>query len=191
MHLKIWGEFMINLESNPVIAAVRTHEDFIKAISSPVSLIFLLHSSILTINDYTHNAHKNNKLIFVHIDFAEGIGKDKSGIEFMSNCGIDGIITTRANLIKIARDCGLSTVQRFFIVDSQSIGTAVETIKLSKPHMVEIMPGILPKIISDFHNKVKMPIIAGGLIESKSDIISALNAGAFAVSTAKKELWLE
>ena len=182
---------MINLESSPVIAAVRTHQDFLKAASSPVSLIVLLHSSILTINDYAHDAHKNNKHIFVHIDLAEGVGKDKSGIEYISNCGVDGIITTRANLVKTGRECGLATVQRFFIVDSQSIDTAVETIKSSRPDMIEIMPGILPKVISNFKNKIKIPVIAGGLIETKSDIISALNFGACAVSTSKKELWLE
>ena len=128
MHLKIWGEFMINLESSPVIAAVRTHQDFLKAASSPVSLIFLLHSSILTINDYAHDAHKNNKHIFVHIDLAEGVGKDKSGIEYISNCGVDGIITTRANLVKTGRECGLATVQRFL---SLTLNQSIQRLKQS------------------------------------------------------------
>jgi len=182
---------MVNLEDNPVIAAVRTQEDFLEALPSPVQFIFLLHSNILTIKNFIETAHKHNKQLFLHVDFAEGIGKDKSGMTFIANCGIDGIISTRANLIKIAHECGLATVQRFFIVDSQSIDTAVETIKSSKPDMIEIMPGILPKVISDFYNKIKMPIIAGGLINSKLDIIAALNAGAYAVSTSKKALCYE
>jgi glycerol uptake operon antiterminator len=34
-----------------------------------------------------------------------------------------------------------------------------------------------------------MPVIAGGLIESKEDVIEILNAGALAISTGKKVLW--
>ena len=182
---------MINLELSPIIAAVRTKEDFILAAVSPVKIIFLLHSNILTLKEMVEHAHEKHKKLFMHIDFADGIGRDKFGIEFISRCGVDGIISTRANIVKLAKECGIVTVQRFFIVDSHSVDTAVESIKTSKPDMIEIMPGILPRTISSFKNKVKMPVIAGGLIETKLDIVNAIKAGASAISTAKKELWLE
>ncbi len=127
----------------------------------------------------------------MHIDFAEGVGRDRAGLLFIQNLGIDGIISTRANIIRMAREFGLATVQRFFIVDSHSVDTAVESIKVSKPDTIEIMPGILPRTITKFKERVKMPVIAGGLIETKGDIIGAIAAGASAISTAKKELWTE
>ena len=65
--------------------------------------------------------HLNNKIIFIHIDLSEGIGKDRSGIEYLSRSGADGIISTRANLIRIAKEFGLLTVQRFFAYDSQGV----------------------------------------------------------------------
>ena len=34
-----------------------------------------------------------------------------------------------------------------------------------------------------------LPVIAGGLIETKDEIFAALSAGASAISTGKKELW--
>lgn len=182
---------MNNLELSPIIAAVRTKEDFNSAVESPVKIIFSLNSNILTLQEEVEKAHANNKKLFIHIDFADGIGKDRFGLKFISSCGVDGIISTRANIVKLAKECNLATVQRFFIVDSHSVDTAVESINSLKPDVIEIMPGILPRTIANFKSRVKMPVIAGGLIETKSDIIDAIKAGAAAISTAKKELWIE
>lgn len=181
---------MMNLELNPIIAAVRTKADFVAAAASPVEVIFLLQSNILTLQETVNYAHSKEKQLFVHVDFTEGLGKDKTGLQFIRHLGADGIISTRTNLVRLAHECGLASVQRFFIIDSHSVDTAVESIQSSKPDTIEIMPGILPRIITSFKGKVKMPIIAGGLIETKSDIMDAINAGAHAVSTAKNELWL-
>ena len=78
---------------------------------------------------------------------------------------------------------------RFFVIDSHSIGTAIENIKSSAPDMVEMMPGILPEIIKEFNRNIGIPIIAGGLIKTKNEIYQALGAGAKAISTGKQELW--
>lgn len=38
---------------------------------------------------------QKNKIVFVYIDLIEGVGKDEKGIEFVINCGVDGIILIR------------------------------------------------------------------------------------------------
>ena len=102
----------------------------------------------------------------------------------------DGILTTKTNMIRPAKDIGLVTVQRFFIVDSHSVDTAVESIRIAKPDVVEIMPGVVCKKIREFSDKVRnTPILAGGLIEFKEDVDNAIEAGATAVSTANRQLW--
>ena len=176
---------------HPVIAAIRSNEDLKYALGSDADIIFHLASDILTLKADVEAAHGHGKKIFVHIDLAEGIGKDSSGISYMKSLSTDGIISTRVNLIKTARELGLSTVQRFFIVDSHSINTTVDAVKSSKPDMIELMPGLLTKVITQIKKEVRIPIIAGGLIESKAEIISAINAGADAVSTGKRALWKE
>ncbi len=80
-------------------------------------------------------------------------------------------------------------MQRFFIVDSHSVDTAVESIRIAKPDVVEIMPGVVQKKIREFATKVSTEILAGGLIEYKEDVDAAIEAGATAISTAKRELW--
>ena len=175
------------LEQCPVIAAVHDRY-FDKAIHSPCEVIFLLGSNILTIPQRIREAHEAGKCIFVHTDLADGLGKDRAGVQFCAQAGADGIISTRANLIRAARDLGLLTVQRFFALDSQGVDSIQELLDNSCPDLMEIMPGVIGKIIKRFAN-AKVPLIAGGLVETKEDVTSALKLGAFAVSTGKEPLW--
>lgn len=180
---------MLNLQKKCIIAAVRDMKEFEEALSHSAENIFLLKASILQLPKFIRLAHENKKKLFVHIDLTDGIAKDTAGLMFIAKIGVDGIISTRTNLIKTARECGLSTVQRFFIVDSKSISTAYDSIKSSKPDMVEFLPGVVPKVIGEFSNNLDIPIIAGGLIETEEEVRLVLAAGASAVSTGKRDLW--
>ncbi|MGN1059580.1 MAG: glycerol-3-phosphate responsive antiterminator [Clostridia bacterium] len=172
-----------------IIAAVRDDDEFETALLSGADTVFFLYPDIAELTYAAQKAHKRGKRILIHIDLTTGLGKDKSGIEFAKNAGIDGIISTRASLIKAAKECGMQTVQRFFIVDSKSIDTTVETLKSSKADMIEVMPGIAPKIIQKLRQRTDTPIIAGGLIESKEEIEAAISSGAYAISTGCTALW--
>ena len=59
--------------------------------------------------------------------------------------------------------------------------------------MIELMPGVVPKIIKRFSERVfggvEIPVIAGGMIDTKAEIVAALGAGASADSTGRAELW--
>ena len=61
-------------------------------------------------------------------------------------------------------------------------------ISQAKPDLIEIMPGVIDKVIRRFACE-KTPVIAAGLIETKAEVMGALSCGAVAVSTGKKELW--
>ena len=172
-----------------VIAAVRSEEEFKKALIKEIEIIFMLAPNILTLPNQLKMAHECNKKVFIHIDLAEGIGKDKAGIKLLKKLNVDGVISTRVNIIRIAKDENLFTVQRFFIVDSKSLETTIEAVKQSRCDVVEIMPGVLPKVISYLNSTLSVPIIAGGLIGSRTEISEALSSGAVAVSTGKSEFW--
>lgn len=100
-----------------------------------------------------------------------------------------GIISTKSSQIKIAKELGLSAIQRLFIIDSLSMRTAAKTTGLLSPEALEIMPGIMPKILRELSSELETPLIAGGLITQKEDVISALNAGALGVSTTNPNVW--
>lgn len=176
-----------SLERSPVIAAVRD-DGWKKAIDSPAEVVFYLKANLLTVKDRVAEAVKMGKSVFVHIDLADGIGKDKTGIEFLQSCGVTGIISTRNQFIAFARERGLLTVQRFFALDSQGLGSIRDMNKNSSADFIEIMPGVVPKVIEKFTENGFL-VIAGGLIETKAEVTTALTAGAVAVSTGKDSLW--
>lgn len=172
-----------------VFAAVRSHEEFLQAIESSVNTVFMLSANIDEIDKQVSLAHEKGKNLFLHIDLAEGIGKDAYGIRYLKRKGIDGIISTKTNIIKLAKKEELVTVQRFFIIDSKSIDTTIETIMSSKADMIEIMPGIIYKVIKSLKGKLDLPIVAGGLIQTRDEVLSAISAGAYVVSTGNSSLW--
>ena len=175
------------LECNPVIAAV-TDEKWQQALESPAQVIFYLSANLLSVEEKVRQAHEAGKYVMVHLDLAEGIGRDRSGIRFLARCGVDGIISTRAQLIRLAKEQNLITVQRFFALDSKGMESIEEMLRSTNPHLMEIMPGVIGKAIRRFR-KSGIAVIAGGLIETKQEVTDALGAGATAVSTGQQTLW--
>ncbi|MBE7062543.1 MAG: glycerol-3-phosphate responsive antiterminator [Ruminococcaceae bacterium] len=172
-----------------IIAAVRTEQELSDALLSAVDTVFYLTPSVFTLAPAVEKAHARGKKLFIHMDLTEGVGKDRAGLQLVKNMHADGIISTRGSIIKMAKEAGLFTVQRFFLVDSHSVETIVETIKSVKPDMAEIMPGVVPKVMTSLKGTVPIPIIAGGLIDSREEIEKAIEGGAAAVSIGKKEFW--
>ena len=181
------GNITDRLDDCPIIGAVR-NDKLDDVLKSPVEIIFHLDANLLTVAGQIRAAHAAGKLLFVHIDLAEGIGRDGTGLKFLKNCGVDGIISTRSHIIRCAKESGLFTVQRFFALDSQGVESIDGILDGCRPDMTEIMPGVVYKIIERL-SKRGIPVIAGGLIETKQDVTLALSHGARAVSTGKKDLW--
>lgn len=177
------------LLDNPVVAAIRDVNDIDDAIDSGVNVIFLLCGSILNIKELIKKIKSKNKFVCVHIDFVAGLGRDSEGVQFLKEAGVDGIITTKPSLVKDIKCHNIFSIQRLFMLDSRSLKTGIKSVADEYPDAIEIMPGIASKVIARIKERVNIPIIAGGLIVEKSDIIDALNGGALAVSTSEKNLW--
>lgn len=175
------------LECNPVIAAVQ-HDNLQAAIDSPAEVIFHLNADLMSISGIVEQVHSAGKIIFIHMDLAEGLGKDRTGVKYIAQCGADGVISTKAQLIRYAKEQDLLTVQRFFALDSKGMDSIEDMLRSSNPHLMEIMPGVIGKAISRFSNG-NVPVIAGGLIQTKQEVTEALRCGATAVSTGKADLW--
>ncbi len=175
------------LEQNPVIAAIGD-DKWEAALRSPAQVLFYLSADIMTVRERIMQAHKAGKYVLVHADLAEGVGKDKAGIRFLSDCGADGILSTKAQLIRYGKEHGLCTVQRFFTLDSKGIDSIEDMLRNTNPHMMELMPGVIGKTVERF-SKGAIPVIAGGLVQTKGELTDALRCGATAVSTGQTELW--
>lgn len=131
-----------------------------------------------------------DKPLLVHIDLMEGIGKDRSGIHLLKRIGVSGIVTTKSSLVKYANEEEVFVIQRLFIVDSESIKTAIRVAGHVKPTAVEILPAIVPaRIIKEIKNALALPVLGGGLLKTEDDVREALSKGMDAISTSLRHLW--
>lgn len=182
--------FFEKIADNPIIAAISDHDMIDEAIASPSEIIFLLKGNILNLAEISKKLKDSGKLVFVHMDLMEGLTKESVALEYVSKtCHLDGIITTRTSLLKKAKELNLFTIQRLFLLDSLSLDRGIHSVKNIRPDAVEILPGIVPKMTRFLTEELNVPIITGGLIKDKEDVIESINAGAVGISTSRKEIW--
>lgn len=178
------------LEDFPMIAAVRSEEDLRECFKTQCRVIFILYGSICNITEIVKKVKAHGKLAVVHMDFVSGMTIKDISVEFiLGNAGADGIVSTKPNLVKEAQKQGAIAIQRTFLVDSIALNSLEKQIELSMPSAVEIMPGIMPDIIKRVKGRIDIPVISGGLLSEKKHVITALSAGADAVSTTNHTLW--
>ena len=183
-------DFYDRLSDNPIIAAVKDIKNLELAITSPCEILFMLTGSIFNLKDVVESCRKNNKQVYIHVDLIEGFSHDATALQYIhENINPDGIISTKNNIVKIAKDLEMVAIQRIFIIDSLSMRNTIKSTHLLKPDAIEIMPGVMPKIISKIQSEIGEPVIAGGLITEKEDVIGALKAGAIGVSTTNTSVW--
>ncbi|WP_319203575.1 glycerol-3-phosphate responsive antiterminator [uncultured Ilyobacter sp.] len=178
------------LERNPVIPAIKDEKGFQKALMEESEIVFILTSNLFNIKGMVEELKEKGKIVFVHADLVEGLSHSTYALEYLiKNTALDGIISTKYNLIKTAKKLNVRVIQRFFLLDSISLENSLKYARETKPDAVEILPGLMPKIIKRLSNELNLPVIAGGLITDKEDIMNALGAGASGVSTTKTQLW--
>lgn len=177
------------LEDNPIITAVKDDSELGAALTSDSKIIFVLYGNIINISDISKKISNKNKIAFVHIDLIEGLSNRDIAVKFIKEkTSFQGIVTTKTSLIKIAKELGLFTVLRIFIFDSLSLKNAERHIS-NECDAVEILPGVIPKVIKSLSMKYQKPIIVGGLVETKEEILEALRAGATCISTTDQRIW--
>jgi glycerol uptake operon antiterminator len=183
--------FLEAIQESPVIAAVRDMEDLECALDRKIRVIFLLAGDIFDLIEIEKHMRAPGHLFLLHLDLMRGIARDQAGITYLKKCfGIDGVISTHANIIHYARKQQLIALQRLFIVDSESLKSGARLVQSSGPDSVEILPGIVLPFIREALERLALPpIVAGGLIRSREEVDRILAAGAVAVSTSRKELW--
>ncbi|MFD0868618.1 Glycerol-3-phosphate responsive antiterminator [Chlamydia abortus] len=183
-------ERIVDMVEHQVIAAVRSEEELAEALGSRVNVIFLLMGSIGNLQELVTKVRDSGRRVFVHLDFIEGIASDRSGVQYIANhIHPDGILSTRNHLIGMAKENGMKAIQRLFLIDSTAIRNGMKAIRSSGADAVEIMPGLMPKVIRELTEMTELPIIAGGLIREEEEVHEALKAGALAVSVGEPDLW--
>ncbi len=179
-------------EDNPIIAAVKNERQLQAAIKTDCNIIFFLFGNICNIAQLVKKAKDAGKKAFVHLELTTGLAGKEIAVDFIKSFTMaDGVISIKPNLIRRAKALGMLTVLRVFVVDSLALTNIVKQLEACDADIVEVMPGVMPKIIKRVSGMVNVPIIVGGLITDKEDIVNALSAGARCVSTTCEAAWID
>src|SRR5699024_845722 len=98
-------------------------------------------------------------------------------------------ISTRTKTIALAKQAGLLTIQRLFLLDSLALHSGYKLLRSSQHDYIEVLPEGMPQIIPEIKEEPGYPLIAGGLVRTEKDMTEALAFGSEAVTTSNKELW--
>lgn len=179
------------IEANPVIAAIKDDAGLDASCACrEIKVVFILYGDICTIGRIVEQVKEAGKTAIVHVDLIGGLSGKEIAVDFIrQNTQADGIISTKPPLIKRAKELNLFTVLRIFMLDSLAFESIQKQMGVSRPDVIEILPGLMPKIITRVSRKTRIPVIAGGLISEKEDVMAALSAGAISVSTTNPLVW--
>src|SRR3954464_4948517 len=121
-----------------VIPALRDLADLPLALDLGLPAAIMLKGDIFDL-DKLMSQTRGKMAVLIHIDLIEGIGRDRAGLAYLKQqFGIVGLVSTRSNLIKEARNLGLISILRLFVLDSAAYTTGINLLQSLKPDAVEM-----------------------------------------------------
>jgi len=183
------SDFLLN---SPIIAAVNTVEMFEPALEAPTKSLYLLAGSPISLPEMVKRAKDRGKACLVNIDFLGGLNRDRDAVEYLALHNVEGIVSTRFDVLKTAQTLGMFTIQRTFAIDSAAITASIKVLSQFTPDAIEVLPAMAAPKVAKRIREVQpgMRIIGGGLIETVREIEELLNAGIDSVTVSNRQLWL-
>jgi glycerol uptake operon antiterminator len=180
----------MSFEGQKILPAIRSMKDFDKMLETSFEYGVFLDLHVGMLKSVFQYARQQNRKMFLHIDLIHGLSNDEYGAEYVcQEVKPYGIISTKGNVIKKARQKSVYATQRMFVIDSSAMKRSIDLIHKTDPDYIEVLPGVVPKIITEIREKTGKPIFAGGLIDTIEEVEAAIEAGATAITTSDRTLW--
>lgn len=183
-------ELMDAIQETPVIAAVKDDDGLQNALQNEnIRVVFILYGDICSIASIVQRIHTAGKFAIVHVDLIAGLASKEVAVDFIrSQTEADGIISTRQSFIRRPKNIGLLPSSGCSCW-TPSRWRAWGKMPANLPDCLDILPGTMPKILRRVCADAKVPVLTGGLIADKEDVMAALDAGATAISTTNQAVW--
>jgi len=173
-----------------VLPASSNMKEFEQFLESPFEIGVMLEVHIAQLKNINEMAKQHGKKMIYHVDMIQGLKSDDYSTEYLcQEYKPYGLISTKSSVILKAKAKGVLAVQRIFLIDSHALEKSYKLIEKTRPDFIEVLPGAMPWMIREVKERVNIPIFAGGLIRTSEEVKSALDAGATAITTSKRELW--
>lgn len=176
-------------EIRGIIPAVNDFAQLRQFLESEYSLCVLMHSHLADLDEIFARLKSADKRGMIHIDLIRGLSADEYGAEYL--CGRlapAGVISTRPPVITACRRLGVTAVQRCFLIDSSALEKSLAAVEKCRPDYVELLPALCTPLFPALRARLNIPLIAGGLIQSKGMAEKILKTGVDAVTISMKTL---
>jgi glycerol uptake operon antiterminator len=181
--------FLSRVVKYPCCPATTTGEQFQRALESPAEVVLILRANGLELAPVIHQAHRAGKLIAVHLDLVSGLRADRASVEWLSEAGVDAIVSARGHLMAAIKHQRLTAIQRLLLVRRTQLATGIASIRRSEPDIIEVLPGVVLPQVLHLLPDLGQPLLAGGFVRTVDDVRSLLACGVAAVTSSKEELW--
>ena len=179
------------LSFHPVIASIKDEDGLRAVLHAPCPVVFVLFGSVMTIHSIVATLKSAGKTVFVDVDLLDGFSSKPIAVDFLkAHTQTDGVMSTKSIMVRAAKAASLMAVHRLFLVDSFSYNNLSKQVKISEPDAIMILPGCMPRVISWVRDDTNLPLIAGGLVCDKEDVMAALGAGASAIASSNRAVWV-
>jgi glycerol uptake operon antiterminator len=173
-----------------ILPAAANMKEFERFLRTDYECGVFLDMHIAQLKNVSLLAKEHGKKMIYHVDLIHGIKSDDYSAEYIcQEYKPFGLISTKGSVILKAKQNGVLAIQRIFLIDSHALEKSYKLVEKTRPDFVEVLPGAMPWMIKEVKERLKKPILAGGLIRTEVEIKSALDAGATAITTSKVELW--
>lgn len=178
------------LHNQRVLPAISNFKDLKSFIKTDLEYCVVLDFQLAELHNVIEDLKEHNKKVLIHIELIKGIANDEYGaIHLIQNYKIDGLISTKPQVIFMAKKRKVIAIQRIFLKDSISLHRSFKIIEKANPDYLEVLPVVHKDTIKLVKEHVKTDMLIGGLITSESQISECLEAGAIGVTTSKSSLW--
>jgi glycerol uptake operon antiterminator len=180
------------LEQSPIIPAVRSPEFVKQAAQSQGKIVYFLCGDPENLPEMAAQIADAGKTAIVNLDLVQGLSRDATAVAYLAHHGVKGIISTHPEPLRAARNSGLYSIERTFLLDSAAIQAALRSIDRVQQDAVEVLPAIVaPHLIKALQNsRPDIPVIAGGLVNTFREIEDLMAQGVISVSVSNTDLWL-
>lgn len=180
------------LEQSPVIPAVRSPEFIRPAAEAQGKIVYFLCGDPENLPDMATRIADAGKTAIVNLDLVQGLSRDATAVAYLAHHGVMGIISTHPEPLRAARNMGLYSIERTFLLDSAAVQAALRSIDRVQQDAVEVLPAVVaPHLIKQLQStRPDLPVIAGGLINTFREIEDLVAQGVISVSVSNTDLWL-
>lgn len=177
----------MNQKILPASANMKELERFLK---SSYNIGVFLDMHIAQLKNINELARLHGKKMIYHVDLIHGIKNDEYATEYIcQEFKPYGLISTKSSVILKAKQKGVVAVQRIFMLDSHALEKSYRLVEKTQPDYIEVLPGAMTWMIQEVKERLATPVFAGGLIRTPEEVEKALESGAEAITTSKRELW--